>query len=112
MSALKPPAPDASAEEWGRFAVSIPGWRYPDRRECPLRYLGWDDAGARPIPHPDHWPWWGWLIKLLGPERIAVSMWVDQITVGQSHLVMDTSALGRACIAAAAALGRWPGGEG
>ena len=64
------------------------------------------------IPDPDHWAWWGWFISLLGPERIAVSMWVDHITVGQSHLVMDESALGRACIAAAAALGKWPGGEG
>ena len=28
MTALELPAPDAPAEEWGRLAVSLPGWRW------------------------------------------------------------------------------------
>lgn len=107
MTALQTPAADAPAAEWGQCAVSIPGFQYPS----PMPRCLVDDEWG-PLPDPDHWAWWGWFIKLLGPERIAVSMWVDHITVGQAHLAMDTSALGRACIAAAAALGRWPGGEG
>ncbi len=141
MTALQTPAADAPAAEWGALAVSIPDWRWPwsaDPLDRAVRLPGFvreqnhshrvDDIfeempcmistklgivqRADTIPDPDHWAWWGWLITLLGPERIAVSMWVDRITVGQSHLVMDDSALGRACIAAAAANGRWPGGEG
>jgi len=160
MTAIDLPAPDAPAEEWGRLAVSIPGWRWPISTDSapepdmpgffrigiskPLSVfrLPWRStpyAQSRHhesqhygkgecVPDPDHWAWWGWMLRLLGPERIAVSMWVDHITVGQSHLVMDESAvelveawlvdghgpraLGRACIAAAAALGKWPGGEG
>lgn len=64
-----------------------------------------------PVPDVDHWAWWGWFIKLLGPRRIAVSA-EDLITVGHLSRVMDTNTLGRACIATAHALGRWPGGEG
>jgi len=126
------PAADAPASEWGALAVSIPGWRGPwacsHTEVCPPMpgfvlfegaVTGWcytDDitsaARIRVSPDPDHWAWWGWMLRLLGPERIAVSMWVDHITVGTDNLVMDDSAFGRACIAAAAAVGRWPGGEG
>lgn len=101
MTALQTPAPDAPGEEWGALAVRIPGW------QCRPDLIGW--AAYR--VDPDHWAWWGWFIELLGPERIAVSMWVDHITVGQAHLVMEPGAFGRACIAAAAANGRWPRGS-
>ena len=114
------PAANAPAAEWGRLAVSIPGWKRPmprcgacfgDLMESFSLLAGPADAPVR-VPDPDHWAWWGWFIVLLGPERIAVSMWVDHITVGTDNLVMEPSAIGRACIAAASALGRWPGGKG
>ena len=88
MTALKTPSPEASAEEWGRFAVSIPGWRDPDGDRFHL-------------PDPDDWSWEGWLWRLAGFEPGATR-----------PVPLTGLTLGRACIAAAAALGRWPGGEG
>ena len=120
MTALKTPSADAPAAAWGAFAESIPGWRNPsptavlDSLAMPRIEVGFP-VGDLPHPRfvidPDHWAWWGWFILLLGPERIQVTMWGDEITVGTDNLVMEPSAFGRACIAAAAANGRWPGGD-
>ena len=74
---------------------------------------------ADTIPDPDHWAWWGWFIELLGPDH-----W-DSVSPGSAHAAdgdgwwawvdgewSEGMTLGRACIAAAAANGRWTGGEG
>lgn len=110
------PAPDAPASEWGTLAVRIPGW------QCRPDLIGW--AAYR--VDPDHWAWEGWLLKLLGPYaqhlecRVRTSgevVWracTGIMTGHQQMQVVITAWLsfGRACIAAAAANGRWPGGEG
>ena len=98
MTALKTPAPDAHASEWGALAVSIPGWRWPistDPRDLAVRLPGfvreknhwhWVDdifeempciistrlgivQRAECVPDPDHWAWEGWMLRLLGNER-------------------------------------------
>ena len=132
MTALTPPAADAPAEEWGALAVSIPDWRWMtgmlNRKDGP-RYMGsarwaWDEPyrhHAQGIadddwPDPDDPATAGCLLALLGSERHNVTpgsaiaadgrgwwAWVD----GE---YIERMTLGRACIAAAAALGRWPGG--
>ena len=141
MADLKIPAPDAPAEEWGRLAVSIPGFAWaPGMRQSQPGgpgfaiyvgtvgggtaawhgFHGWggyDDEGV----DPDDPATAGCLLALLGewngyarekyvysngrvtPYRAVVRSCVDGIT----H---ESTSLGRACIAAAAALGRWPGG--
>lgn len=133
MSALKTPAPDASAEEWGRLATQIPDWRWPDGMHDAApgwvanRYgsgstgdvITYAREGWEVCPDPDHWSWWGWFIELLGPDH-----W-DSVAPGGAHAAdgdgwwawvdgewSEGMTLGRACIAAAAAIGRWPGGEG
>ena len=154
MGDLTLPAPDAPAEEWGRLAVRIPGWRWmPGMQEADVDDLGPDRvhrliASRDPDPeHPTGWSRWcdrrsgsiacmepakgtpdpddpataGCLLALLGewngyarekyvysngrvtPYRAVVRSCVDGIT----H---ESTSIGRACIAAAAALGRWPGG--
>jgi len=106
MTALETPAPDAPGEEWGALAVRIPGFQYPS----PMPRCLVDDEWG-PLPDPDHWAWWGWFITLLGPERIQLTMWGNLITVGYNiDKGWKPSAFGRACIAAAAVNGRWPGG--
>ena len=110
MSALKTPADDAPAAAWGALAVRIPGW------QCRPDLIGW--AAYR--VDPDHWAWTGWLLRLLGNERWRLhlddvgewSFWVNgpPETHGTGHLIHVGESLGRACIATAAALGRWPGG--
>jgi hypothetical protein len=125
------PAPDAPAEEWGRLAVTIPGWRWmpgmqpwfgsasdPDggpsieRVFCPETW-----QGTRAWPDPDDPATAGCLLRLLGAHAIDVvcpaannGRWA--VSVSSPHHIGIGSTLGRACIAAAAALGRWPGGEG
>ena len=123
-----------TAEEWGRIAVSLPGWRWMpgmldtegDRwggvtlhdgaREvlravtAPKHYAyEWRDR----LPDPDDPATEGCLIRLLGPVHEAVwytgdcDRWV--VAVGEERRLYTS--LGRACIAAAEAIGRWPGGE-
>jgi len=123
------PAPDAPAEEWGAFAVSIPGWRWPDGMHWAAPGFVASSTGSSPTsnvrqfvrvgftpiyPDPDHWAWWGWLVRMLGPCEIGYDdtdptcgPWSVEIP---RHFRMGSS-IGRAAIAAAAALGRWPGGE-
>jgi hypothetical protein len=150
-----------TAEEWGRLAVSLPGWRWmpgmrvmhiEDGEADPVRgtYLSpglldgdlciqWDDHAPRgldcswaspqnfrphpwvynyAVPDPDDPATAGCLLAMLGPgawDNVAPGSavaadgegwwaWVD----GQWSEGMT---LGRACIAAAEALGRWPGGD-
>jgi hypothetical protein len=132
MTALQTPADDAPAAEWGRLAVSIPGWRWMAGMRVlhieggdvgPVRgtYLSpwslgqdgdlliqWDDYAPRGLgcswatpqvfrPHP-----WVFDYVIPDPDHPATAgcLWVlaGRPTVTRS-------------IAAAAALGRWPGGD-
>ena len=132
MSALKTPAPDAPAEQWGEFAVSIPGWRWPDGMHwaAPGFVASWTGSiptndvrryvrvGSPPVyPDPDHWAWWGWLVRMLGPYaqhlecRVRTSGGVVWRVCTGVIVVTEWLPLGRAAIAAAASVGRWPGGE-
>ena len=183
MGKFKIPAPDAPAEDWGRLAVSIPGWRWMPGMRCRQRtdrgsLEPWEAAGVdgahrrymggelrkhwsvfRPSPRRGtwhavgsygggHWHWpdpddsatEGCLLRLLGgPVRHRFEatwrvqpqwMTADRVTVSQNatsgaweilaHATAGTMIvgsrlaehhrLGRACIAAAAAIGEWPGG--
>ena len=157
MSLLPLPAPDAPASEWGRLAVSIPGWHWPktDSAWYPPGfvktdgYASWvyegglckrDLYAACPAdlamhlihdcavcPDPDHWAWEGWLRRMLGDPLTRVFWYGINVTVrvnimppkGERVFIAEHGergfnqpTIGRACIAAAAALGRWPGGEG
>jgi len=106
------------------FCPSLPGyvwlegeWRYTDDISPVARW-----SRIRAIPDPDHWAWEGWLLRLIGDERWRIdldyvgewSFWVNgpPETHGTGHLNHVGESLGRACIAAAASLGKWPGGEG
>jgi hypothetical protein len=119
---------ERTAEEWGRVAVALPGWRWmpgmgcinpgmpqmwcrrigdecsphysflvpdpddPATAGCLLALLGssaWDNVAPGSAREPDGAGWWAW----------DGSQWSEGMT------------LGRACIAAAEALGRWPGGK-
>ena len=123
MTALKTPAADAPAEEWGRLAVAIPGWRwmpgmidtYPSFRLV-VDYDPELDDLSDSVPDPDDPATAGCLLALLEPAspcpfRRPGGLWV--VTAGQpptGSWDLPSLPLGRACIAAAAALGRWPGG--
>jgi hypothetical protein len=116
-AALNLPAPDATAEDWGRLAASIPGWVVMpgmlDTEGDRYVYLG-VDGGKDAWPDPDDPATEGCMVRLLGPVHEAVwytgdcDRWV--VAVGEERRLYTS--LGRACIAAAAAIGRWPGGEG
>ena len=130
MSALQTPAADAPAKEWGRLAVSLPGWRWMPGMVGRNEIGGTDRimdqseasrANADIVPDPDDPATAGCLLALLGDERWRLhlddvgewSFWVNgpPQTDGTGHLIHVGESLGRACIAAAAGLGRWPGGE-
>ena len=116
-----------TAEDWGRIAVSLPGWRWmpgmrnviPPRSDggpgFASRILDAELTGPPPLtglPDPDDPATAGCLLALLGPGY-AVAVSIDGwVSVGSWPSVFgEDSSLGRACIAAAEALGRWPGGE-
>lgn len=117
MSAIETPAPEAPAEEWGALAESIPGWAdLPGDRSGPHRM---PRLGPRSVPDPDHWAWEGWMLSLLGPgewDNVAPGCAIAPRGEGWwAWMNGDWSegmTLGRACIAAAATKGRWPGGGG
>jgi hypothetical protein len=123
---------ERTAEEWGRVAVGLPGWRW--LINLPVRG-GTIDASPFLSPVSDEWAsWWGnssakylddlWvdpddpatagcLLALLGP---GVRVWMDgadglwTVEVGGVRASMH-STLSRACIAAAETARAWPGGE-
>jgi hypothetical protein len=125
MTALKTPAADAPAEEWGRLAVSIPGWRW-----MPGMHWAWGDdprtdVEGESVPDPDDPATAGCLLALLGDPLTRVFWYGINVTVrvnimppkGERVFIAEHGergfnqpTLGRACIAAANALGRWPGG--
>lgn len=121
------PMSEWAPEEWGRAAVALPGWphRTPGgcgRFESGIEYIpsdaeDWADGGAGgPVPNPDDatGATAGCLLALLGMDADRIMLlgrddrladWYDGKTWRDDRLP-----LGRACIAAAIALGRWPGG--
>lgn len=105
---LTPPHRGAVAELWGYFAMQIPGWREP-AESLPSSWLTYSH---RIVPNPDHWAWEGWFLRLLGS---GCPIWQDRedglwtVEIGGVRAFTHAS-LGRACIAAAAAIGRWPNG--
>jgi hypothetical protein len=132
---------ERTAEEWGRVAVSLLGWRWMpgmltnvgrlcQKTRTPLSrgnvalYLpGGGSPGRGLWPCPDDPATAGCLLALLGPtpsEGYMAHVLPPSSTVTKWRVHMNTahtgplsaygSTLGRACIAAAEALGRWPGG--
>jgi len=118
-----------TAEEWGRVAVSLPGWRWMpgmQRIGRDLRttdsdfFLSGHEASVMDgcIPDPDDPATAGCLFVLLGPgamvrhDQHRGSHPDDYTAVTATGPRGDSSSAGRACIAAAEALGRWPGGVG
>jgi hypothetical protein len=116
---------ERTAEEWGRLAVSLPGWRWMRgmlEQRTGERYEDGDGpwiVGKR--PDPDDPATAGCLLALLGPTpsegymahvmppSSAVVKWRIHMNTAQiGPLSAYGSTLGRACIAAAEALGRWP----
>ena len=137
MTTFKTPPNDAPDEEWGALAVSIPGWRWmPGMNVNGMVVLDADESGIEVVrkgivqgwgyadsyPDPDDPATAGCLLALLGVEA-----WRIQYTHGYNGVFytpsepsrdrwseptwIQVATLGRACIAAAHALGRWPGGE-
>ena len=115
---------ERTAKEWGRLAVSLPGWRWmPGMLEGRTGERYEDGDGQWIInkwPDPDDPATAGCLLALLGPRAHMHSpscdweetdYWEFVIRLsdnGERRVYGDT--LGRACIAGAEALGRWPGG--
>jgi hypothetical protein len=102
------------AEEWGRLAVSLPGWRWmPGMLEQRTSERYEDGDGPWVVhkwPDPDDPATAGCLLALLGS---GCRVWQDRedglwtVEIGGVRASMHAT-LGRACIATAAALGRWP----
>ena len=128
---------ERTAEEWGRIAVSLPGWRWMPgmlehrfhrgwlkRRSIDSDYFNTGHEARltdqHAWPDPDDPATAGCLLALLGPRAHMHSpscdweetdYWEFVIRLsdnGERRVYGDT--LGRACIAGAEALGRWPGG--
>jgi len=113
------PASDAPGEEWGRLAISIPDWRWLpgalDQKNRRYHVTVPHELCDAVWPDPDDPATEGCLLRLLGhgAEDLTLGdlrndgtwawLWWD----GESWRSLS---LGRACIAAAAAIGRWPGG--
>ena len=106
---------ERSAEEWGRVAVSLSGWRWmPGMRNDRGGRLVVGDESARRTPDPDDPATAGCLLVMLGPGASInatggrVTAW---LRVAGARVEGSGTDIGRACIAAAETLGRWPGGD-
>ena len=98
-----------SAEEWGRLAVSLPGWRWMSG----MQTLHLPNPG---LPDPDDPATAGCLLAMLGDRLESVDRLDDGFRVmwfSWERIVSTPGfvSVGRACIAAAEAIGEWPGGE-
>ena len=125
MTALQTPAPDAPAEEWGALAVAISGAPAAWRRTEELilvtgdgQHIAPDGTWWRPVAcaagllslDVDHPATAGCLWRLAGRPEVMVEKGWERVRIrGWGGTRGPT--LGRACIAYAAANGRWPGGE-
>ena len=131
---------ERTAEEWGRIAVSLPGWRWMPGMFVPSPGYGRlddDDVSDHPLyrlplrhadecwPDPDDPATAGCLLALLGDPLTRMFWYGINVTVrvnimppkGERVFIAEHGergfnqpTLGRACIAAAEAIGRWPGG--
>jgi hypothetical protein len=129
-----------TAKEWGRVAVSLPGWRWmpgmravdetggdtPGRVFDSIGLVVFEDQDRdlteervylHDVPDPDDPATAGCLLAMLEgagprPYRRPGGLWV--VATGPGFALEPDSlqprTLGRACIAAAEAIGRWPGG--
>ena len=127
MTALELPAPDATFEEWGRLAVSLPGWRWmPGMLDTKNNRWGevtlelcreWRDSA----PYPDDPAVAGCMLRLLESEDISLHSdgngspiyldWWDPKTPMNDPIRFEAPTIGRVCIMVAAHIGRWPGGK-
>ena len=130
---------ERTTEEWSRVAVGLPGWRWmPGMRVRNGDVRQWGTlAAVHPDGHVDYWdpefeelltgkhPSWldidpddpataGCLLAVLGKD----ARWLraqagdgGHVEYRHYHLATWRPNLGRACIAAAEAIGRWPGGD-
>lgn len=137
---------DRTAEEWGRVAVGLPGFRWmpgmagynadgpfrvdavDGRVPCKVSICQWSgerqllDIRCGPIPNPDDPATAGCLLELLGWPGVInrTGSLLVVLVAAPGHPAADDDGyvrgrgtdLGRAGIAAAEKLGRWPGGEG
>ena len=127
---LRLPPMDAIAAEWGALATRIPDWRWPDGMHWSAPGFFASDNDCAPInnvrnyaragcptvyPDPDHWAWEGWLRRMLGDTLAHISTdgegYVVCVIVAGDTIEGTGRTIGRAAIAAAAANGRWPGGD-
>jgi hypothetical protein len=116
-----------TAEEWGRLAVSLLGWRWMPgmlEQRTGERYEDGDGpwiVGKRPDPDDpatagcllallQPTPSEGYMAHVLPPSSAVVKWRIHMNTAQIGPLSAYGSTLGRACIAAADALGRWPNG--
>ena len=114
MSIYKIPAPDAPGEEWGRLAVSLPGWRWMpgmlDQKNRRYHVTVPHELCDAVWPDPDDGATGGCLLELAGaPHRLlpTVEAWLS------GKPVEGITSLGRAVIVDVRdQWGRWPGGEG
>ena len=121
------------------MAVALPGWRWmPGMRVRNGDVRQWGTlAAVHPDGHVDYWdpefeelltgkhPSWldidpddpataGCLLALLGPCEVAYDdddPLCGPWSVAIPHHFRMAPTIGRACVAAAEALGRWPGGD-
>ncbi len=115
---FKLPSPDAPAEEWGRVAVALPGWRWmPGMRALPPKADRCQRDGqmmSGRLPDPDDPATEGCLFRMMSNETDSLMLIPNTSRVFEwydgSEWQEQSLPLGRACIAVAAALGEWPGG--
>jgi hypothetical protein len=116
VSAIKTPAADAPASEWGALAVLIPDlrWMRGMRAMEDGHPAGVGAIADEAWPDPDDPATAGCLLAMLGPCEVgyddadpACGPWSVEIP---GHFRMGVT-IGRAAIAVAAANGRWPGGD-